>query len=109
MLEPMLAAHGALIAADGRGYVIVQRSNANALIGPWLAGDAGVARDLLDIALVRTGDRSPMLFVPSTNQAAVELAAAAGFVPRRTLRHMIRGLGETPSPVVFGRANLGHG
>ena len=66
-------------------------------------------RDLLDIALVRTGDRSPMLFVPSTNQAAVELAAAAGFVPRRTLRHMIRGLGETPSPVVFGRANLGHG
>jgi hypothetical protein len=37
------------------------------------------------------------------------MRAAAGFVPRRMLRHMIRGTGATPSLAVFGRANLGQG
>jgi hypothetical protein len=49
------------------------------------------------------------LFVPSANAAAVSLATGAGFVVRRTLRHMIRGAGAMPSPAVFGRANLGQG
>ena len=109
LLEQLLAEHDALVATDARGYVVMQRSSPSTLIGPWIARDARVARDLLDTALARAGDQPPALFVPSVNEAAVDLAAAAGFVPRRTLRHMIRGTGTMPSPAVFGRASLGHG
>jgi hypothetical protein len=105
----LLAEHDALVATQGRGYVVMQRLSPSTTIGPWIARDADVARDLLDTALARAGGQSPALFVPSGNQAAVDLAAAAGFVPRRTLRHMIRGAGAMPSPAVFGRTSLGHG
>jgi GNAT superfamily N-acetyltransferase len=109
VLEPLLAAHGALVAADARGYAVVQRLTSNAIVGPWIAHDPAVARELLDDALAELDDREVALFVPATNPAAMELAAAAGFVERRRLRHMIRGAGSMPSPMVFGRANLGQG
>lgn len=109
VLEPLLAAHGALVAPDESGYAVVQRTESGAIVGPWIAAERGVARELLDAALADLGEIAPALFVPSTNRAAVELASAAGFVARRTLRHMIRGAGGIPSPAVFGRANLGQG
>jgi ribosomal protein S18 acetylase RimI-like enzyme len=109
MLEPLLAAHEAFVAPDERGYVVVQRTSAGATLGPWIALDPATARDLLDAALAAAGARAPALYVPSTNQAALDVAAAAGFVVRRTLRHMIRGAGATPSEAMFGRANLGQG
>jgi ribosomal protein S18 acetylase RimI-like enzyme len=109
VLEPMLAAHRAFIAGDADGYVVVQRTASAVIVGPWIARDAGVARDLLDTALANAGEREPTLFVPRSNGAACELVAAAGFVPQRALRHMIRGAGRKPSPAVFGRASLGQG
>jgi GNAT superfamily N-acetyltransferase len=109
VLEPLLAAHGALVDADGRGYAVVQRIAAGTVVGPWVALDTVAARDLLDAALAAAGDGPATLFVPSPNAAAVSLATGAGFAVRRTLRHMIRGVGAMPSPAVFGRANLGQG
>ncbi|MDP9106785.1 MAG: hypothetical protein M3N49_12750, partial [Candidatus Eremiobacteraeota bacterium] len=109
VLEPLLAAHGALVDADGRGYAVVQRNAASAVVGPWVALDEVVARDLLDAALAAAVDEPVSLFVPSINVAAVSLATAAGFVARRSLRHMIRGAGALPSSTLFGRANLGQG
>ncbi len=108
LLEQLLAEHDALVATNGRGYIVMQWSNPSRLIGPWIAQDPNAARDLLHTALGRAGDQ-PALYVPSVNQAAVDLATAAGFVPRRRLRHMIRGAGTMPSPAVFGRASLGDG
>ncbi len=110
MLDPLLVEHEALLAADGRGYVIVQHTPWRTIVpGPWVAEDAGVARELLRAALAGLGDRKPVLYVPANNEAAVELAVAAGFAPSRRLRHMIRGAGELPRRAVFGRANLGQG
>lgn len=109
VLEPLVAAHGALVAEDGRGYVVVRPSVAHTLVGPWIARDAGVAGELFDAALARLGDGKPAVFVPEHNQAAVDIVTAAGFVVARALRHMIRGAGAMPSPAVFGRASLGQG
>jgi GNAT superfamily N-acetyltransferase len=109
VLEPLLAAHGALVDADGRGYAVVQRNAAGTVVGPWVALDAVAARELFNAALAAAGDGPVTLFVPSANAAAVSLATGAGFVVRRRLRHMIRGVGAMPSLAVFGRANLGQG
>ena len=109
MLEPLLAAHGALLASNERGYVVVQRSLPYARIGPWIAADAGIARELLEAALAKLKGRRLGLSVPATNEAAVDLVAAAGIAPTGRLRHMIRGAGKLPSRMVFGRVNLGQG
>jgi hypothetical protein len=109
VLEPLLATYGALVDADGRGYAVLNGNVAGTVVGPWIAFDVSAARDLLGHALTAAGDGPATLFVPSANEAAASLAAAAGFVAGRALRHMIRGAGAMPSAAVFGRANLGQG
>ncbi|MDP9023897.1 MAG: GNAT family N-acetyltransferase, partial [Candidatus Eremiobacteraeota bacterium] len=109
MLEPLLAQYPALIATDQRGYVVMQRSDVRAMVGPWVAPDAGTARALLAAALDGLGRVPTKLFVPGGNAYALALAAKAGFVAQRALRHMIRGACSLPSAALFGRANLGQG
>jgi GNAT superfamily N-acetyltransferase len=109
MLEPLLARHDALIAEDGRGYVVVQRSPDAAVIGPWIAIDAEAARDLFDAALARVEGLETKLFVSSASPDAMRIAEAAGFVARRSLRHMIRGRAVPLHPALLGRVNLGQG
>lgn len=109
MLEPLLIRHPALVAEDGRGYVVVQWSPAPAVIGPWIATDAEAARDLLHAALARVEGLETKLFVSSANPDAMRVAEAAGFVARRALRHMIRGRLVPPHPALLGRVNLGQG
>jgi predicted N-acetyltransferase YhbS len=95
-----------LARAAGRavGYLTLQPG----LFGPWAATDPRVAESLLVRALAEVpADASLRVQVPGGNAAALALLGAAGFVARRTLRHMRWGeLARAPAwSQVYGKGS----
>jgi hypothetical protein len=95
--------------AEGRlnGYLFAR----DPVLGPWAAEDVLTAEGLLSAAQKLDYQSSPHVFVPRSNQLAVELLVRSGFERRRTLRHMRLG-GERPPGIaqqLYGQSSFGHG
>ncbi len=108
VLEQLVTAAARVLVVPRLGYALTRRGARGTIVGPWIAADAPTARSLLARAL--RGCTGPAtLFVPSVNDDALDIAAEAGFVCMRRLRHMIRGVPIVPSPQLYGRVSLGQG
>jgi predicted N-acetyltransferase YhbS len=89
---------------ERRGQVRVHRDRRGAIdgylcalpeaLGPWGARDPEVAAELLAAALA--AGATPRALVPGDNADALVLLDRAGLAPRRTLRHMRRGMAPAP-------------
>jgi len=93
------------LAVHKHGYALTH----GRVVGPWLAYSESVARVVFNRALTARPQVS-VVFVPRSNQEAVALVTDAGFILKRSLRHLCYG---GPSPMmrtsIFGQGSLGHG
>ncbi len=95
----------ASLAVHKHGFAITH----GRVVGPWLADSGSVARILFHAAL-QVRPEANIVFVPRSNQEAISLVTDAGFVLKRSLRHLC---GGGPSPMrrmsIFGQGSLAHG
>ncbi len=93
------------LAVHKHGYALTH----GRVVGPWLADSGSVARILFDSAL-QACPQVTVVFVPRSNQQAISLVTNAGFLRKRSLRHLCCG---GPSPMrrtsIFGQGSLSHG
>jgi GNAT superfamily N-acetyltransferase len=97
----------ASFAPDDRGYVMVLPTTTGAFIGPLVAREPAVARDLLARALSACPGRSVTIGIPEPNGSGVALLEEMGFEPRPASTRMSLGDGAGRGRVtaVFGIAS----
>jgi GNAT superfamily N-acetyltransferase len=88
LLERLAPLGGAAIA--GSGYAMGREGSTTAYFGPCVAQETDAARELLAWWLARHPGRASSWDIPLSNEAAVNLARAAGFEPARRLMRMAR-------------------
>jgi ribosomal protein S18 acetylase RimI-like enzyme len=79
-----------------RGYLMARKGFEAAQVGPWVADNADVAKELFSAALSHFSGDKIILDVPEPNASAIQIVEAAGFTIQRSFYRMYTGSNQYP-------------